>query len=253
MDIICGSLAPSIAIACPINRTESSTVLDRTVRLLGSMLPVLTMFCGAGAHRTFPHRQHSRILVAAQRFRDLYLQPCAFVAFAGYAPSVSPLHSSHRFRRQGGKSHFQPPIPLVRSNRQSTSFLPRHQLLPASAMATVDTVSQTRFWGSFNASTEDIQEGLSVGQATASDGHWIKWAYFCARLSLDPLLVAYKYPVPILNAFARDYSTGNIDPNRRAVRSRTVDDSVRLIGQAIAVLGAKDPQMTTTVNINGRL
>ena len=58
---------------------------------------------------------------------------------------------------------------------------------------------------------------MSVGQATAADGHWNKWAYFCARVALDPLLVAYKDPVPILNAFTRDYRTGNIAPNSRAV------------------------------------
>ena len=68
-------------------------------------------------------------------------------------------------------------------------------------MATVDTVAQTRFWDSFSASTEDIREGLSVGRATTADGHWTKWAYFCARVALDSLLVAYKDPVPILNHY----------------------------------------------------
>ena len=51
---------------------------------------------------------------------------------------------------------------------------------------------------------EGIREGLSIGQATAANGHWTKWSYFCERVDLDPLLVAYKYPVLILNAFARD-------------------------------------------------
>ena len=61
---------------------------------------------------------------------------------------------------------------------------------------------------------------MSFGRATATNGHWTKWAYFCARVDLDPLLVAYKDPVPILNAFSRDYRIGNIAPNSRAVRSR---------------------------------
>ena len=91
---------------------------------------------------------------------------------------------------------------------------------------------------------EDIREGLSVGQATAADGHWTKWAYFCARVALDPLLVAYKYPIPILNAFAQDYRTGNITPNSCGVRSRTVEDAVRSIGQVVVMLGAKDPRIT---------
>ena len=120
-------------------------------------------------------------------------------------------------------------------------------------MSTVDTAAQTRFWDSFSASTEDIQEGLSVGQATAANVHWTKWAYFCTKVTLDPLCVAYKDPLPILNTFTRDYRTGKISPNGRAVQSRTVEYAVWLIGEVIAVLAAKDPRMTSTGKIDGRL
>ena len=120
-------------------------------------------------------------------------------------------------------------------------------------MATVDPAAQTRFWNSFSTVTEDIQEGLSVGRSTAADGPWTKWAYFCVSVALDPLLVGYKDPFPIINTFTRDYQTGNITPNSRGVQSRTVEDDIRLIGQAIAMLGAKDPRMTSTGKIDGRL
>ena len=95
-------------------------------------------------------------------------------------------------------------------------------------METVDPAATTRLWNIFSTATEDIREGLSVGQATAADGHWTKWAYFCARVAPDPLLFAYKDPAPILNAFARDYRTGNITPNSRGVRSRTVEGGGRV-------------------------
>ena len=120
-------------------------------------------------------------------------------------------------------------------------------------MATVDPVAQTRFWHSFRSATEDISKGLSTGQATAADGHWTKWTDLCARVALNPLLVAYQGPVPILNGFARDYRTGAIAPGSRGVRSRMVEDVERSIGQAIAMLGAKDPRMTPTGNLDGRL
>ena len=84
-------------------------------------------------------------------------------------------------------------------------------------MVTVYPADQTCVWDTFSASIEDIREGLYVGRSTAADGYWTKWAYFCARLALDPLLIAYKYPVPILNAFARDYQTGNIAPKSHVV------------------------------------
>ena len=69
-------------------------------------------------------------------------------------------------------------------------------------------------------------------------------------MALDPLLIAYQDPVPILNDFARDYQTGNIAPDSRGILSRTVEDAVRSIGQAIAMLGSKDPQMTSTGKID---
>ena len=118
-------------------------------------------------------------------------------------------------------------------------------------MATVDPVAQTRFWNSFRYATEDISGGLSTGRATTADGHWTKWTYFCARVSLNPLLVAYQYPVPILNAFAQDYGTGAIAPGSCSIRSRTVEDAVRSIGQVIAMLGTKDPRLTPTGNLDG--
>ena len=120
-------------------------------------------------------------------------------------------------------------------------------------MATVDPAVQTRFWNSFNTATEDIREGLSAGRATAANGPWTKWAYFCARVALDPLLVAYKEPVPTLNAFAQDYRTGNITPDSRGVHSRAVEDAVQSIEQAIVMLRAKDPSMTSTGEIDGRI
>ena len=120
-------------------------------------------------------------------------------------------------------------------------------------MATVDPATKTCFWDSFSTLTEDIQEGLSVGRATAADVHWTKWAYFWARVALDPLLVTYKDPVPIFNTFAWYYQTGNIAPNSRVVQSRTVEDAVQLIGQVIGMLGSKYPWMTSTGNIYGRL
>ena len=120
-------------------------------------------------------------------------------------------------------------------------------------MANVEPVAQTRFWHSFRSVMEDISEVLYTGLATAADGHWTKWTYFCARVALDPLLVAYQDPVPILNVFAQDYQTGNIAPNSRGVRSRTVEDDVQSIGQAIAMLGAKDPRMTSTGKLDGRI
>ena len=42
----------------------------------------------------------------------------------------------------------------------------------------------------------------SPSQVAAAGGHWSKWAKFYMDMSLNPILVSYRYPVPILNAFA---------------------------------------------------
>ena len=86
-------------------------------------------------------------------------------------------------------------------------------------MADVDTAARVRFCNTFCAATEDIAEGLSTGQACAADGHWTKWANFCSRVALNPLLISDKDPVPILNMLAQDYRTGDITPTSSPVQS----------------------------------
>ena len=120
-------------------------------------------------------------------------------------------------------------------------------------MADVETAARVRFCNTFCAATEDIAEGLSTGRAYAADGHWTKWANFFSRVPLNPLLIVYKDPVPILNIFARDYRTGDITPTSSPVRSRTAEDAVQSIGQALAALGLADPRYGKDGNINIRL
>ena len=118
-------------------------------------------------------------------------------------------------------------------------------------MADVDTATRDRFCNTFSSATEDIAEGLSTGRACAADGHWTKWANFCSRVALNPLLIGYKNPVPILNIFARDYRTRDITPTSSPVRSRTAEYAVRSIGQALAALGLVGPRYGKDGNIGG--
>ena len=120
-------------------------------------------------------------------------------------------------------------------------------------MANVDTAARDCFCNTFCTATEDIAEGLSTSRAYAADGHWTKWANFFSRVPLNPLLIGYKDPVPILNIFARDYRTGDITPTSSPVRSRTAEDAVRLIGQVLAALGLADPRYGKDGKIDIRL
>ena len=51
--------------------------------------------------------------------------------------------------------------------------------------------------------------------------------------------------VPILGTFTRQYWTGALSPSGRQVRSCRVEDTIRLIVQALAVMGAPDPRLTS--------
>ena len=72
-------------------------------------------------------------------------------------------------------------------------------------------------------------------------------------MALDPLLIGYKDPVPVLNIFARDYRTGDITSTSSPVQSRTAEDAVRSIGQALAALGLADPRYRKDGKINIRI
>ena len=72
-------------------------------------------------------------------------------------------------------------------------------------------------------------------------------------MALDPLLIGYKDPVPILNIFAREYRTGDITPTSSPVQSRMAEDSVRSIGQALTALGLANTRYRKGGKINIRL
>ena len=120
-------------------------------------------------------------------------------------------------------------------------------------MADVATARRDDFIHSFRAAADDVAEGLTASRTASADTHWAQWHTFCVRVALDPLLVSYRDPVPILNTFAREYRTGRISASGAAVRSRTVEDAVRSVGQTLAALGARDPRLTDGGDVDIRL
>ena len=63
-------------------------------------------------------------------------------------------------------------------------------------------------------------------------------------MALDPLIVLYMYPVPILNTFVRQYKTGALSPRERQIRSHRVEYSIQSIGEVLAAMGALYPRLT---------
>ena len=97
---------------------------------------------------------------------------------------------------------------------------------------------------------EAIAEGISTSISASSNTHWAIWSAFWANVALEPLLLSYKYPIPILATFATNYRRGNISASGNSVRSFTVEDSVRSIGQVIYAMMANDPRLNIEVALD---
>ena len=108
-------------------------------------------------------------------------------------------------------------------------------------MAHVDPIRCNCFRNSYRTAADDIAEGLSLICVASSNDHWETWSYFFEVLSLVPLIISYQDPFPILNAFTQQYRTGKISIFGRVVCAQVVEDSVRLVGQALMVLEVHNP------------
>ena len=120
-------------------------------------------------------------------------------------------------------------------------------------MGTLQSVTANELCADLSLVQAAVRSSVVPGRAAAADLHWERWAKFSASLSLDPDLSALADPVPILQVFAARYRDGRLAPGGRPVRSRTVEDALRAIGQAFARLGARDIRKDAVGAIDFRL
>ena len=98
-----------------------------------------------------------------------------------------------------------------------------------------------------------MQAGVSSGRATSTNTHWNIWNAYTTQLGFDPLLKAIEDKVPFLQVFSRRVRTGQLAANKTTVKSRTVEDYVRSVGQTYLAMGAQDPRLNTSGNMEFRL
>jgi hypothetical protein len=120
-------------------------------------------------------------------------------------------------------------------------------------LASLDPDTVHDFCIDFGAAQEAVQAGVVSQRSTAADTHWGLWADFCLSLTIDPLLSAIQDPVALLQVYAQRYRTGKIAPSKKSVRSRTVEDALRSVGQTFAGMGSPDPRLTTQGKIDFRI
>jgi hypothetical protein len=87
-----------------------------------------------------------------------------------------------------------------------------------------------------------------------SNSHWSIWTSFLDSLHIDdPYLVDFPDPIPLLQVLAEHLRSGQLAPSGDPIRSRSVEDDVRSVGQEIASLGALAPRMMVNGKIELRL
>jgi hypothetical protein len=109
----------------------------------------------------------------------------------------------------------------------------------------------------FRADLRLVQEknraGVTAQRSKAQDKHWERWDAFCIDLGIDPFLRTWSDPIPILQVFGQQYRDGRIAPSGKCVRSRTVEDALRAVGQTFARLGAADVRKDFSGDIDFRI
>ena len=83
---------------------------------------------------------------------------------------------------------------------------------------------------------------------------WDLWVAFCSAYGVDdPCLPGVLDKLPLLMCFALQYRDGRLAPQGAAVKSRTAEDAVRLVGQTFTQLGLPDPRFNCHGRMDSRL
>jgi hypothetical protein len=106
-------------------------------------------------------------------------------------------------------------------------------------MATLPTNVADAFRNSIGTAQRQIRASVISTRARAADNHWQRWETFCHQHSLDPFLLGLQDPFPTLQVFAARYQSGENAPGVQAVRSCTVEDALRAVGQGFISAGPK--------------
>jgi hypothetical protein len=118
---------------------------------------------------------------------------------------------------------------------------------------TLPPATRDAFLADLGLAHEKSRASVVPKRATAQDGHWDTWCEFCREFNLEPTLADLPDPVPILQVFATRLRDGRIAPSKNSIRSRSVEDYVRTVGQEIASLGSSDPRVDAGGNITRRI
>ena len=120
-------------------------------------------------------------------------------------------------------------------------------------MAALPTAPADTFRRDLRLATQEVAGGVVPARSREALAHWKKWTQFCDEQTISPSLAGLADPIPFLQVFAYRFRHGQLNTTHREVRSRTVENAIRSVGQTLAAMGTPDPRYTATGKIDFRL
>jgi hypothetical protein len=120
------------------------------------------------------------------------------------------------------------------------------------SLAALDPATLHQLGTDLRAVQAATQSRVSRQRVQSARAAWNRWSDFCASIGVDPMHLPTD-PIPILQVFAQRLRSGSAAPSCRPVRSRTVEDTIRYVGQAYAGMGTADPRLNPHGAVDFRL
>jgi len=120
-------------------------------------------------------------------------------------------------------------------------------------VATLPPAARDAFRADLRIAQAASRSAVVPKRARSRDHSWDLWQDFCLELSVDPLLNTVEDPIHYFMVFAVRYRDGRLAKDGEPIRSRTVEDILRAIGQTMASLGSKDHRLISHRTIEYRL
>ena len=120
-------------------------------------------------------------------------------------------------------------------------------------MGNADVAARHQGYADWCLVQDALAQRVSPQRHAAAGSAWTLWKTFCTGLGIDPLALGTHDPIPLLQLFAHRYRMGGLAPGRRSVRTRTVEDALRAVGQTYAGMGALDPRLNRHGELDFRL
>jgi len=120
-------------------------------------------------------------------------------------------------------------------------------------MAAVPPAARDAFGADLMLVSQTCRSATGTQRANSQDNTWEVWLAFCTEVGVDPLLERVEDAIPYLQVFAQRYRDGRLAKDGKPVRSRTVEDALRAIGQTMASMGSVDKRLVGPRRMEYRL